>query len=109
MREMFERLGFTPGAAASLEGNEHGIITLEEVVFLNDKDIDSLVKQLRHPGGLLLDLLLLEGLRRATPDLWLITLANLCPSGLKPISSWQCYTYATKHIFQEVWRLQVLH
>jgi hypothetical protein len=51
MREMFESLGFTPGAAASLEGSDHGINTLEEVVFLNDKDIDSLVIQLRHPGG----------------------------------------------------------
>jgi hypothetical protein len=51
MRAMFECLGFTPGAASSLEGNDHGINTLEEVVFLNDKDIDSLVKQLRRPGG----------------------------------------------------------
>jgi hypothetical protein len=41
MRAMFERLGVTPGAAASLEGNTHGINTLKEVVFLNDKDIDS--------------------------------------------------------------------
>jgi hypothetical protein len=48
---MFERLGFTPGAAASLEGNHRGINTLEEVVFLNDKDIGSLVKQLPRPGG----------------------------------------------------------
>jgi hypothetical protein len=51
MRAMFECLGFTPGAAVSLEGNDHGSNTLEEVVFLNDKDIDSLVKQLRRPGG----------------------------------------------------------
>jgi hypothetical protein len=51
MRAIFERRGFTPGAAASLEGNYHGINTLEEVVFINDKDIDSLVKQLRRPGG----------------------------------------------------------
>jgi hypothetical protein len=50
---MFERLGFTPGAASSLEGNDHGINTLEEVVFLNDKDIDSLVKQLWRPGGMI--------------------------------------------------------
>jgi hypothetical protein len=50
---MFERLGFTPGAATSLEGNDHGINTLEEVVFLNDNDIDSLVKQLRRPGGMI--------------------------------------------------------
>jgi hypothetical protein len=53
MRAMCERLGFTPGAASSLEGNDHGINTLEEVVFLNDKDIDSLVKQLRLPGGVI--------------------------------------------------------
>jgi hypothetical protein len=51
MRAMFERLGFTPGDAASLEGNDNGINTLEEAVFLNDKDIDSLVRQLRRPGG----------------------------------------------------------
>jgi hypothetical protein len=52
-REMFEGLGFTSGASASPEGNGHGINTLEEVVFLNDKDIDSLVKHLRRPGGLI--------------------------------------------------------
>jgi hypothetical protein len=51
MGAIFEHLGFTPGATASLEGNDHGINTLEEVVFLNDKDIDSLVKQLQRPGG----------------------------------------------------------
>jgi hypothetical protein len=44
MRAMFERLGFTPGVAASLEGNGHGINTLEEVVILNEKYIDSLAK-----------------------------------------------------------------
>jgi hypothetical protein len=53
MRAMFERLGFTPGAVSSLEGSDHGINTLEEVVFLNDKDIDSLVQQLRRPGGMI--------------------------------------------------------
>jgi hypothetical protein len=53
MREMLERQGFTPGAAASLEENDHGINTLEEVVFLNEKYIDSLVKQLRRPGGMI--------------------------------------------------------
>jgi hypothetical protein len=52
MRAMSKHLGFTPGAAASLEGNKHGINTLEEVVFLNEKDIDSLVKQLWRPGGM---------------------------------------------------------
>jgi hypothetical protein len=29
MRAMFEFLGFTPGAAESLEGHDHGIYTLE--------------------------------------------------------------------------------
>jgi hypothetical protein len=53
MRAMFERLGFIPGATSSLEGNDHGIKTLEEVVFLNDKDIDSLVKQLWRPGEII--------------------------------------------------------
>jgi hypothetical protein len=53
MIALFERLGFTHGAAASLEGNDHDINTLEEVVFLNDKDIVSLVKNFRRPGGLI--------------------------------------------------------
>jgi hypothetical protein len=48
---MFELLGFTPGAATPFERKNHGINTLEEVMFLNDKDIDSLENQLRHPGG----------------------------------------------------------
>jgi hypothetical protein len=51
MQAMLERLVFTPGAAASLEGNGHNIRTLEEVVFLNDKCINILVKQPWHPGG----------------------------------------------------------
>jgi hypothetical protein len=51
VRAIFEHLCFTTGAATSLEGNDHGINTLKEVVFLNDKYIDSLVKQLRRPGG----------------------------------------------------------
>jgi hypothetical protein len=53
MREICERLGFTPGAAVSLEGNDHVINTLEEVVFLNNKDIDIQVKQLCHQGGMI--------------------------------------------------------
>jgi hypothetical protein len=53
MRAIFERLSFTPGSASSFEGNDHGINTLEEVVFLNDKDIDSLVKQFRRPWGMI--------------------------------------------------------
>jgi hypothetical protein len=106
MRAMFERLGFTPGAAASLEGNDHGINTLKEVVFLNDKDIDSLVKHLRRPGGLIAGPVIVGV---ATLDLWLITLFTLYPPGMIPISSWQCYTCAIKNSFQELWRLQALH
>jgi hypothetical protein len=34
-----------------LEGNDHGISTFEEVVFLNEKDIESLVNHLRVPRG----------------------------------------------------------
>jgi hypothetical protein len=34
---MFERLGFTPVAAASLEINDRGINTLEEVVLSTTK------------------------------------------------------------------------
>jgi hypothetical protein len=67
MRAMFERLGFIPGAAESLEGNDHGINTLEEVVFLNDKDIDSLVKQLRSPGGVIAGPAIVGGAAQGNP------------------------------------------
>jgi hypothetical protein len=67
MRAIFERLGFTPGAAASIEGNDHGINTLEEVVFLNDKDIDSLVKQFRHPGGVIAGPKIVGGAAQGNP------------------------------------------
>jgi hypothetical protein len=66
-RALFERLGFTPGAAASLEGNDHGINTLEEVVFLNDKDIESLVKQLPRPGGMIAGPTLFVGAAQGNP------------------------------------------
>jgi hypothetical protein len=66
-RAMFECLGCTPGDAASLEGNDHGINTLEEVVFLNDKDIDSLVKQLRRPGGLIAGPAIVGGAAQGNP------------------------------------------
>jgi hypothetical protein len=101
MREMFERLGFTPGAASSLEGNDHGINTLEEVVFLNDKDIDSLVEKLRRSGGMIAGPTIV--------DLWLLILVTPCPSGLRLISSWKCFTCAIKPGFQELCRLQALH
>jgi hypothetical protein len=67
MRAMFERLGFTPVASASMEGNDHGINALEEVVFLNDKDIDSLVKQLRRPGGMIAGHTLVGGAAQGNP------------------------------------------
>jgi hypothetical protein len=67
MRALFKRLGFTPGAAASLEGNDHGINTLEEVVFLSDNDIDSLVKQLRHPGGVISGPAMVRGAVKGNP------------------------------------------
>jgi hypothetical protein len=67
MRAMFERLGFTPGAAASFEGNGHGINTLEEVVFLNDKYIGILVKQLRRPGGMLAGPMIVGGAAQGNP------------------------------------------
>jgi hypothetical protein len=64
---MFERLGFTPGTAASLEGNDHGTNPLEEVVFPNDKDIDSLVKQLRRPGGMISGPTIVGGAAQGNP------------------------------------------
>jgi hypothetical protein len=67
MLAMFERLGFTPGAAASLEGNDHGINTLEEVVFLNDNAIDSLVKQLWCPGGMIAGPTIVGGAAQGNP------------------------------------------
>jgi hypothetical protein len=109
MRAMFERLGFTYGAAASLEGNNYGINTLEDLVFLNDKDIDSLVKQLRRPGGMISGPTIVGGDAQGNPDLWLLILVTPCPSGLRLISSWQCFTCTTKPGFQELWRLQALH
>jgi hypothetical protein len=66
-RAMRERLGFTPGAASSLEGNDHGINTLEEVVFLNDKDIDRLVKQLRRAGGVISGPTIVGGAAQGAP------------------------------------------
>jgi hypothetical protein len=65
MRATFERLGFTPGA--SLEGKGHDINTLEEVVFLNDKYIDSLVKQLWRPEGVISGLTFVGGAAQGSP------------------------------------------
>jgi hypothetical protein len=96
---MFERLGFTPGATASFEGSDHGINTLEEVVFLNDKDIDILVKHLRRPGGMISGTAIDGEAAQGNPGPWLLTLFTLFPSGLIPISSWQCSTCAIKHGF----------
>jgi hypothetical protein len=67
MRAMFEHRGFTPGASSSLEGSYHGINTLEEVVFLNDKDIDSLVKQLWRPGGMIAGPMIIGGAAQGAP------------------------------------------
>jgi hypothetical protein len=67
MRAMFERLGFTPGAVSSLDGNDRGINTLEEVVFLNDKDIDSLVKQLWRPRGMIAGPTIVGGAAQGAP------------------------------------------
>jgi hypothetical protein len=67
MIAMFERPGFTPGDVVSLERNDHGINTLEEVVLLNDKDIDSLVKQLRRPGGLIAGPAIVGGAAQGNP------------------------------------------
>jgi hypothetical protein len=64
---MCERLGFNPGAASSLEGNDHGINTLEEVVFINDKDIESLVRQLRLPGGMMAGPTIVGGAAQSNP------------------------------------------
>jgi hypothetical protein len=67
MRAIFERLGFIPGAAESLEGNDHGINNLEEVVLFNENDIDSLVKQLRRPGGLIAGPAIVGGAAQGNP------------------------------------------
>jgi hypothetical protein len=77
---MFECLGFTPGAAASLEGNDHGINTLEEVVFINNKYIDSLVKQLRRPGGVISGPTIVGGAAQGNPGPALCTLLQLSRS-----------------------------
>jgi hypothetical protein len=67
VRAMFECLGFTPGTTVSLEGNDHGINTLEEVVFINAKDIYSLVKQLWHPGGMIVVPTIVGGAAQGNP------------------------------------------
>jgi hypothetical protein len=50
-----------------LEGNDHGINTLEEVVFLDDKDIDSLVKHLWRPGGMIAGPAIFGGAAQGNP------------------------------------------
>jgi hypothetical protein len=67
MQSMFERLGFTPGAVASLEGNDHGINTLEEVVFLNYTYIDSLLKQLWLPEWMIAGPAIVGGAAKGNP------------------------------------------
>jgi hypothetical protein len=104
---MFERLGFTPGAAASLEGNNHGINTLKEVVFLNNKYIDSLVKQLRRPGGVIAGPTIVGGAAQGNPRPLFTNHGHSVSIRAETIL--QCYTCATKHGFQELWRLQALH
>jgi hypothetical protein len=50
-----------------LEGNDHGINTLEEVACLNDKYIDSLAKQLRRPGGMIAGPVIVGGSAQGNP------------------------------------------
>jgi hypothetical protein len=64
---MFERLCFIPGAVSSLEGNDHGTSTLAEVVFLDDKYIDSLVKKLRRLGWMIAGPTIVGGAAKGNP------------------------------------------
>jgi hypothetical protein len=109
MRAMFERLGFTPGAAASLEGNDHGINTLEELVFLNDKDIDSLVMQRWHQGGMITGPTIVGRAVQGKPVPLVANPGHSVSSGLRLISIWQCSTCTANHGFQELCHLQSLH
>jgi hypothetical protein len=55
------------GATVFLEGKDHVINTLKEVVFINDKYIDSLVKQLRRPGRMISRLVIVGGAVQGDP------------------------------------------
>jgi hypothetical protein len=59
-----------------LQGNDHDIRTLEEVVFLNDKDIDRLVKQLRRPGGMIAGPTIVIGAAQGNPGPLVVNLGH---------------------------------
>jgi hypothetical protein len=97
---MFERIDFTSGAAASLEGNDHGINTLEEVVFINDKDIDSLVKQLWRPGGMIAGPMIVGGAAQGNPGPLVANPGHSVSIRADTNLKLQCFTCATKPGFQ---------
>ncbi|KAI2493979.1 hypothetical protein MHU86_20553 [Fragilaria crotonensis] len=52
MRAVMTRIGFTEAAAQALV-EEQGLDTLEEIRLLSDDEIESLIKVIRRPGGLI--------------------------------------------------------
>ena len=50
MRQMFIHLGFSQAVAASIV-NDHGIITLTDLLCFEPSDIDALCKNIQRPGG----------------------------------------------------------
>jgi hypothetical protein len=105
MRAMFELLGFAPGAAASLEGNDDGINTLEDVVFLNDKDIDSLVKQLQRPGGIIYGPTIVGGSVQGNPGPLVANPGHSVSIRADTNLKLAVFNCATKPVFQEFCRL----
>jgi hypothetical protein len=50
MRQMFIHLGFSQAVAASIV-NDHGIVTLTDLLRFEPSDIDALCKNIQRPGG----------------------------------------------------------
>ena len=50
MRQMFIHLGFSQAIATSIV-DDHGIVTLTDLLRFEPSDIDTLCKNIQHPGG----------------------------------------------------------
>ena len=52
MRQMFIHLGFSQAVATSIV-NDHGIVTLTDLLCFEASDIDALCKNIQRPGGMI--------------------------------------------------------
>ena len=50
MRQMFIHLGFSQAVTTSIVNN-HGIVTLTNLLCFEPSDINALCKNIQHPGG----------------------------------------------------------